>query len=119
MLPSDIKVQVWYSDTEQSCVSLLMMENTVDWLHLYALSNVLDWAIISIYPSVDNVGVDCGLLKQVLLPFHGVNPTTEPVHIIWTNLTATQVVVGCSWKLNNFVTYVPRFPQSQPPCSSR
>ena len=27
-------------------------------LHLYALANVLNRAIVSIYPSVDNVGVD-------------------------------------------------------------
>ena len=84
-------------------------------LHLYALANLLNMAIVSIYPSVHNVRVDIGLLKQVLLPFHCVNPTTEPVHIIWTSLTAKQV--GCIWQSNQFVACVPRFPQSQPPCT--
>ena len=37
--------------------------------HLYALANVLDMAIVSIYPSVDNVGVDSGLHNYVLSPF--------------------------------------------------
>ena len=81
-------------------------------LHLDALANLLNRATVSIYRSV---GVDRGLLKQVLLAFRGVNPTTEPVHIIWTNLTAKQV--SCIWQSNQFVACVPRFPQTQPPCT--
>ena len=84
-------------------------------LHLYALANLLNRAIVSIYLIVVNVRVDRGLLNQVLLPFHCVNPTTEPVHIIWTNLSVKQVGYIC--QSNQFAACVPRFPQSHPPCT--
>ena len=42
------------------------------------------------------VGADRGLHNPVRTYFHGVNkPTTETLHIIWTNLTATLAIKSC------------------------
>lgn len=74
-------------------------------LHIYAITNMLNIMVHSVYPNITNVGVNRKIHHQIITPYNRGSVPKMPVYIMWSN--KTELLVTKEWQPDHFVTLIP------------